>query len=225
MSKFLTNQQVIQHFGQANKTGKGYLERITLPYPMRIAWNLNQRVTTVVVHKAVKSNFENLFKDLLAHYGLKKLQRLRIDVFGGIFNYRKITGGSNLSRHSWAIAIDLDPVNNSYRATSKTAWFAKKAYEPMIEIFEKNGFVSLGKERNFDWMHFEIGTAAFKQNDNVIVQPTVQTPITSRKTHTVVRGDSLWKIAHSNYITVDKLRQLNNLTGNLIHPGQILKLE
>ncbi|MDD3314339.1 MAG: LysM peptidoglycan-binding domain-containing protein [Syntrophaceticus sp.] len=43
-------------------------------------------------------------------------------------------------------------------------------------------------------------------------------------TYTVKSGDSLWAIANRHNITVAKLRQLNNISGSLIYPGQKLKV-
>ena len=98
-----------------------------------------------------------MFNDLLEHYGLDEIKRLGIDLFGGCFAFRKMRGGNDYSRHCWAIAIDLNPDKNSLKQTSKTAQFAKPEYKPMIDIFYKHGFISLGREKNYDWMHFEIG--------------------------------------------------------------------
>ncbi len=47
----------------------------------------------------------------------------------------------------------------------------------------------------------------------------------SAKTYTVKVGDSLWKIAQANGLSVDELKSVNHLTGNLILVGQVLNLE
>lgn len=44
------------------------------------------------------------------------------------------------------------------------------------------------------------------------------------KTHTVKSGDTLWGISQANKMTVNMLKQLNNLKSNLIFPKQVLKL-
>jgi hypothetical protein len=152
----LTTKQMIAKFGVPNDSGAGYLTTINLPYPMRIAWDTKTKVTKMRCHKLVADNFTAVFNDLLAHYGYEKIVELGIDLFGGCFNFRKMRGGSDYSKHSWATAIDLDPARNKLKETSRTARFARPEYKPMIDIFYKHGFISLGKERNMDWMHFEI---------------------------------------------------------------------
>lgn len=153
----LSTKQIIQEFGKPNQQGS-YLTTIKLPYPMRLAWDKKTKVNTMRCHKLVADNFTNVFNELLKVYGLEKIQELGIDLFGGCFNFRAMRGGSDYSRHSWGIAIDLDPERNQLKETSATARFARAEYKPMIDIFYKYGFVSLGREKNYDWMHFEIGS-------------------------------------------------------------------
>jgi D-alanyl-D-alanine carboxypeptidase len=151
----ITTAQAIKDFGAPNEKGS-YLTSIKLPYPMRLAWDKNSRVTTMRCHQLVAPNFLAVFNELLEVYGYEKIQELGIDLFGGCFNFRQMRGGSAYSRHSWGIAIDLDPERNQLKETSKTARFARSEYKPMIDIFYKHGFLSLGREKNYDWMHFEI---------------------------------------------------------------------
>lgn len=151
----MTTQQVIKKYGPANITGEGYLVKIDLPYPMRIAWDVDTTVKTMMCHKLVADKFKAIFNDLLVHYRYNKIKELGIDLFGGCFNYRKMRGGSAWSMHSWGIAIDLDPARNTLKETSKTARFARPEYKPMIDIFYSHGFISLGVEKGFDFMHFE----------------------------------------------------------------------
>jgi len=152
----MTTNEIVKKYGKPNETGEGYLTTILLPYPMKLAWDLDTKVTKMRCHKLAAEAFLNVFNDLLAHYGMNEIERLGIDLFGGCFNYRKMRGGSEWSKHSWAIAIDLDPARNKLKETAKTARFARPEYQPMIDIFYRHGFISLGIEKNYDWMHFEL---------------------------------------------------------------------
>jgi len=151
----MTTQEAIKRFGTPNEAGT-YLTTIELPYPMRIAWDTKTTVKKMRCHKSVAENFKAVFTELLAVYGYDKIKELGIDLFGGCFNFRKMRGGTSYSMHAWGIAIDLDPARNKLKETSKTARFARTEYKPMIDIFYKHGFISLGVEKNYDWMHFEI---------------------------------------------------------------------
>jgi len=130
--------------------------QITLPYPMKLSWDTNTKINKITVHRLIADNFQNVFKQILQKYGLDKIQELGIDLYGGTFNCRKMRGGEQMSKHAWAVAIDLDPDRNTLKESSKTARFARPEYKDMIDIFYKNGFLSLGREKNYDWMHFEI---------------------------------------------------------------------
>ena len=44
-------------------------------------------------------------------------------------------------------------------------------------------------------------------------------------TYVVQRSDTLYGIARSHGLTVEALKKMNNLRGDTIHPGQVLKLE
>ena len=122
---------------------------------MRLAWDKNVIVNKMSCHRDIATSLINVFKDILNHYGLEEIKRLGIDLFGGCFNYRAMRGGSSFSVHAWGLAVDLDPDRNKLKETSKTARFARLEYKAMIDIFYKHGFISLGRENNFDWMHFQ----------------------------------------------------------------------
>jgi hypothetical protein len=152
----MTTQEIIAKYGSPNETGAGYLSTIQLPYPMRIAWDTTHKINTMMCHKLITNNFLSVFEDLLTHYGYNELVALGIDLYGGCFNFRKMRGGSQWSVHSWGLALDLDPTRNLLSEDATTARFARQEYKPMIEIFYNHGFISLGVEQDFDWMHFEI---------------------------------------------------------------------
>jgi hypothetical protein len=151
----ITTETAIKTYGFPTKN-PNYLTTIKLPFPLILSWDKNVSIDRMTCHKLVADKLLAIFNDLLAHYGKEKIHELGIDRYGGCYNFRKMRGGSDYSRHSWGIAIDLDPERNLLKETSKTARFARPEYKEMIDIFYKHGFESLGREKNYDWMHFQI---------------------------------------------------------------------
>ena len=94
-------QQFIKKYGIPNMTGAGYLVTIDLPYPMRIAWDKKTTVKKMTCHKDIAEALKAVFTEILETYGLPKIQELGIDLFGGCFNFRKMRGGTEYSKHAW----------------------------------------------------------------------------------------------------------------------------
>lgn len=99
-------------------------------------------------HKLLVSVFQSVFEEIVLA-GLTD----EIKTFDGCFNIRKIRGSStNMSLHSWAIAIDLNYKGNELGNS-------KPEMDPrIIAIFEKHGFYWGGNFKRKDGMHFEYFT-------------------------------------------------------------------
>ncbi len=122
---------------------------------MKLAWELKTKVRKMTVNKKVAEATERIFARTLEHYGLKRIQELGLDLNGGAYNRRRIIGGQGWSMHAYGIAIDIDPENNQLKWGRDKARLAKPEYEPFWNIVESEGAMSLGRERNYDWMHFQ----------------------------------------------------------------------
>ena len=129
--------------------------RIIAPFPLYLSWDPKVKVRTITCHKLVAEDLLSILHDLLDCYSIDNIKRLGIDLYGGCLNVRKMRGGSKWSMHAWGIAIDLHPAKNRLQWKSDKALFAIKDYKDMIDIFEKHGWYSLGREKNYDWMHFQ----------------------------------------------------------------------
>lgn len=152
----LQNKAALDAFyGSAKPTGNSNLVLVTLPYPLVLAWDTTKVVTRLTAHKKVKDSLLRVLTKVLNYYGIEEIKRLRLDYFGGCFNYRVMRGGTSLSTHSWGIAIDFDPIKNQLDWGRDKATFARPEYNKWWEFWEEEGWVSLGRERNFDWMHVQ----------------------------------------------------------------------
>jgi hypothetical protein len=128
---------------------------LTLPYPMVIAWDPKKRVSSWKCHRKVHDNMKRIFQRTLDFYGMEKIRELRLDRWGGTLNVRKMRGGSSWSTHAWGIACDIDPDNNQLKWGRNRATLARPVYNKFWEFVYDEGFISLGKERDYDWMHFQ----------------------------------------------------------------------
>lgn len=149
-----TQAELTKFFGPAGgaacTTGK-----VDLPFAFPLAWDNSQKLLKFSCHQLVEKPLERIYANAAKHYGEKEFRRLRLDQFGGCYNYRPKRGSSSLSTHAWGIAVDHDPERNQLKWGRDRASFAKTAYEVFWNIVEAEGAVSLGRVRNFDWMHFQ----------------------------------------------------------------------
>jgi hypothetical protein len=141
-----------QSFYGAPGTGFVMLE---LPFPMRIAWQPAQTVRRVSVHGKCRDAFARVWRNTLACYGYNEIRRLRLDMFGGCANVRKMRGSTRWSMHAFACAWDVDPDRNRLTWSRALASLDDPAYAPFWDIVYAEGGLSLGRERDYDWMHFQ----------------------------------------------------------------------
>ena len=150
------NSDLIAHYGEPGSNQV----RLQVPYPMRLAWDMNTELTSFYCHKKVARPLGLIFDDLLAHYGLDQIQKLRLDRFGGCLNVRRKRGGTSWSTHAFGAAVDLDPDQNKLRWNQSKAAFAGPDYSAMWQIVENHGATSLGRKRDYDWMHFQFASTS-----------------------------------------------------------------
>jgi hypothetical protein len=107
------------------------------------------------VHEKVHDSIARVLSRVLDFYGPVAIAEYRLDIFGGSLNVRKKRGSNAWSMHSWGIAVDYDPLNNQLKWGRDKATFAKPVYETWFKLWEEEGWLSLGRARNYDWMHLQ----------------------------------------------------------------------
>lgn len=128
---------------------------IDFPYEMKISWDLRMRARKVSCHKKVADSLSRVLSKVKSIYGEEEINRLQLNNYGGCYNKRKMRNGSLWSMHSWGIALDFDPLRNQLKWGRDQAAFAHPDYEDWWKCWEEEGWVSLGRTRNFDWMHVQ----------------------------------------------------------------------
>ncbi len=125
---------------------------ISVPYPLKLAWDTQKTIKRISCHKKVAEPTRRVLERVIAHYGLDEIRRLRLDLFGGSLNVRKMRGGSSCM-HAWGIAFDFDPERNQLKWHKPKAVFSGAEYRPWFNAWSAEGAIGLGPARDYDWMH------------------------------------------------------------------------
>ena len=128
---------------------------LSMPFPLRIAWDTGKTVQSFSCNQKVYPSMLRIWNRVKDQYGYEELRRLRLDMYGGCLNVRKMRGGSAWSIHSWGCAYDVDPDRNQLKFNHNSASLDGKEYDRFWEFVYDEGAISLGKERDYDWMHFQ----------------------------------------------------------------------
>lgn len=128
---------------------------VEIPWTMYLAWDKSTRIKRMTLHKKVAESAERVLNHVASVYSTKEIVDLGLDQFGGSLNVRRMRGGRSYSMHSWGIAIDFDPVRNALRTHAPKARLSQPDAQPFWHSWESEGWLSLGRARDFDWMHIQ----------------------------------------------------------------------
>lgn len=145
-------QSDVRRFYGEPDTSQVFLD---LPYRMRLAWDRDTWIDRIRLHSKVAESAGRALARVAAIYSPAEIEKHGFNVFSGSLNVRKMRGGTRPSMHSWGIAIDFDNQRNDLHWGRDRAYLARAECKDFLDAWEAEGWVSLGRELNYDWMHVQ----------------------------------------------------------------------
>ena len=121
---------------------------------------------------------------------------------------------SSLEAQNRDLTIELEALRDQMARQAKTMESAMASKEPPKNL---NNELSLSEK---SLSEFGLGDLSFNESDFKDFE--VGNTAASTSTYTVVRGDTLFRIAKNHGVTVNDLKTWNHLQGNIISVGQKL---
>lgn len=142
-------------YGVPGDAIRGALVKVRCPWKLTIAWDTRQKTDFISIHKKCASSLEHVLHKIDTTYSDKERRDLGLHLYGGSYNHRKIRGGTGWSTHAYGAAIDWDPARNGLRTRSPNARLSHPDAVPFWEAWEAEDWLSLGRTKDYDWMHVQ----------------------------------------------------------------------
>lgn len=131
------------------------LATFEIPYPLRLSWDKGTIVRKMTLNRKCGPSAVKVLEEVERTYNEAERRNLGLDLFGGSYNNRTMRGGTAISTHAYGIAIDFDPERNGLNTKAPQARLSHADAIPFWQAWEREGWVSLGRARNFDFMHVQ----------------------------------------------------------------------
>lgn len=181
----------------------------------------------------LKNNWRN-YAEAVVRAIIEYLNLSYVPVEGG--NYYTVKSGDTL----WSIAkrnnVSVADLKSANGLVSSTLRLDQVLKIPTIQVEDPRENVYIVKRgdslykiaQNYDTTVSEIMKLNNLTSTSISIGQILEIPTdnisSGINTYTVKSGDTLYRIAQNNNTTVDELVRLNNLTGNTLSIGQILKI-
>lgn len=131
---------------------KRNLTKIVTPYTLYLAWDTTKFVQSITCHKKIAESLQKILTEIAnKYYG--RYEELGLNKFGGVYEFRRVSGSSKLSLHAYGAAIDLDPERNGRGKPYDGG--INMIPQGVVEIFKAEGWKWGGDFKYPDCMHFE----------------------------------------------------------------------
>ncbi len=179
----------------------------------------------------LKNNWENL---------AEAVTKAIVEYAGGKYvapagsNYYTVKSGDSLWSISKKFGITVDELKNANNLSSNLLSVGqnliipgKEAQATGDEYVVKKGDTLYSIARKYNTSVDNLKSINNITTDSLAIGQIIKLPSTSSTasdTYIVKKGDSLYSIARTYNTSVDKLKEINNLTSNALDIGQVLKL-
>lgn len=138
-----------------NAGGEPATALVDCPWELKLDWDRSVKTRRIGCHPRVAESLQRVLTNIHDHYGTTALDEMGMNIYGGCKNVRTKRGGTTWSTHAFAAAIDWDPNNNKLEWGWRQARMARPDFLEFWRFWEEEGWLSLGRSENFDWMHVQ----------------------------------------------------------------------